>query len=241
MEIGTADPIATEENKRKRRRSGLITPGGGGGGGRSRGGGGGSDGPDDSDQQTELERERPNKSRIVIAFVLLIAMMTFGGLISAYVVLKTNGSAEWQPFALPIQVWVSTVIIIFSSGAYHFAKTAFDKEDHLSARKWLIVTAALGGIFISSQILVWFELVQQGLYMAGNPYVGFFYILTAVHAVHVLGGIIALGAILIRSWDDTLYVPELNRRKDLAHAVGLYWHFMGFLWVILFVLLGFWR
>jgi cytochrome c oxidase subunit 3 len=243
MEIGTAEPIITKEKKRKRRRSGLT--GGGGsngkrGGGGNGGGGGGGDRPDDSDEQSRTGLI-PNKSRIVTGFLLLIVMMTFGALIVAYVVLKTNGGAEWKPFALPIQVWISTVIILCSSAAYHFAKMDLDREYHQGAKKWLIVTAALGGTFISSQIIVWLELVQRGFYVSKNPYVGFFYILTAVHAAHVIGGIVALGAILLRAWNDTQFEPELQRRKDLAQAVGWYWHFMGFLWIVLFILLGFWR
>jgi cytochrome c oxidase subunit 3 len=77
--------------------------------------------------------------------------------------------------------------------------------------------------------------------MQGNPYAGFFYILTGIHAVHVLGGIVALGAILLRSWNYTEYGPELEYRRNLARSVGWYWHFMGLLWIVLFLLLGFWK
>jgi len=99
----------------------------------------------------------------------------------------------------------------------------------------------LGAAFISSQILAWFALVQRGLYMSGNPYAGFFYILTAVHAVHVLGGIMALGVIVLKTWGETESATLLKRRRELAQTVGWYWHFIGGLWVVLFVLLGFWR
>ena len=77
--------------------------------------------------------------------------------------------------------------------------------------------------------------------MQGNPYVGFFYLLTAVHAVHVLGGITALSAILLRSWYPTSNEVAIRRRIGLAQVVGWYWHFMGLLWIVLFVLLGFWK
>ena len=63
-------------------------------------------------------------------------------------------------------------------------------------RNGLTATAVLGAAFISSQLLAWLELSERGLYFAGNPYAGFFYILTAVHALHVLGGVIALGLLL---------------------------------------------
>ena len=67
------------------------------------------------------------------------------------------------------------------------------------------------------------------------------YILTAVHAIHVIGGIVALGSILLRSWSPTFAADEIVYRRNLGRAVGWYWHFMGGLWIVLFVLLGFWK
>ena len=96
-------------------------------------------------------------------------------------------------------------------------------------------------MFIASQILAWFDLVRRGVYMASNPYAGFFYILTSVHAVHVFGGILVLGYILLRTWNLTSNDDELEKRQSISKAVGLYWHFMDGLWIVLFVLLGFWK
>ncbi|MGH9820658.1 MAG: cytochrome c oxidase subunit 3, partial [Pyrinomonadaceae bacterium] len=138
-------------------------------------------------------------------------------------------------------IWVSTVIILASSITYHFAKVALDRENQPLAKKFLIVTTVLGAAFISSQILAWFALVERGLYVAGNPYAGFFYILTAVHVVHVLGGVIALGMILLKTWVDTEDERVLARRKELGQTIGWYWHFVDGVWIVLFVMLGFWK
>jgi len=240
MDIGTAEIIDDIEEP-KRRRSGISgsSSQGGNGGGRDPGGGGG-DRPDGNDS-LQPEIFAPNKSRIVTGVLLLIVTMTFGGLIAAYVVLATNNVAEWHPFDLPVQVWISTAIILISSISYHLGKRAVERNDQPSAKRWFIATAVLGAMFISSQMLAWFELSARGLYMQGNPYAGFFYILTGIHAVHVLGGITALGAILLKSWYPTIRENEILKRRTLANVVGWYWHFMGVLWVILFVLLGFWK
>jgi len=177
----------------------------------------------------------------MIWFLLLVVLMTFGGLMAAYIVIATNNVAEWHPSDLPIQVWISTAIIIISSIVYHFGKVAVDRNDHESARKWFIATTVFGAAFISSQILACMALSSRGLYMEGNPYLGFFYILTAVHAVHVLGGIIALGSILLRTLTPTDRLVEIVKRRTIAQVVGWYWHFMGILWIALFVMLGFWK
>jgi cytochrome c oxidase subunit 3 len=250
MKIGVAEPVEDEAPRKRKgsRRSGGGSkrgPGGnnGGGGGDNGGGpsGGGGGGPQDPGSEEHTEKSAPNKSKVVTWFLLLVVTMTFGGLIGAYVVVFTNNVAEWHPFALPIQVWISTAIIIISSVTYHIAQRAIEANDHAKLRRYLIVTTALGAAFISSQILAWMALVGRGLYMSGNPYAGFFYILTGIHAAHVLGGVIALGAIILRTATPTEYEPELEYRRNLSRSVGWYWHFMGLVWIVLFFLLGFWK
>ena len=174
-------------------------------------------------------------------FLLLVVLMTFGGLISAYVVIATNAAAEWNPFDLPVQVWVSTVLILAGSVTYTIAQSALNAENQPKAKIWFLVTTVFGGMFIASQLLAWFALVQRGVYVQSNPYAGFFYILTAVHAAHVIGGIVALGFIVLRTWEETSSVEEMTKRQQVSNAVAWYWHFMGALWIILLLLLGFWK
>lgn len=238
MDVGTAELI-NEQEEPKRRRSNL-SGGSPPGGSRRNNGGGGSDGPDDS-SDGEPTAFRPEKARILTGFLLLVVLMTFGGMIGAYVVIATNKAAEWQPFALPIPVWISTVLIILSSITYVISERATIVNDQPKAKKWMIVTTVLGAFFISSQILAWIELTRRGLYMQGNPYAGFFYILTAVHAVHVIGGIAALSSILLKSWYPAGSETDVLRRISLAKVVGWYWHFMGLLWLVLLFMLGFWK
>ncbi len=239
MEIGAAEIIEEPVNRKLRKRS-LTGSSGSVGNGSGKNPGGGGDGPDDGDR-SEVEPFRPGISRILTAFLLLVVLMTFGGLVAAYLVIATNNVAEWRPFDLPLPVWFSTFLILVSSVTYHLGKVAVDTDNQGIAKKWFIATAAIGGTFISSQLLAWVELTARGLYMTGNPYAGFFFVLTAVHAVHVLGGIIALGAVLLRTWRPWATEDEIIRRRALAQVVGWYWHFMGALWVVLFVLLGYWK
>lgn len=241
MEIGTAEPVGEPPKVTRRPHSRFF--GGGSGSGNGKNGGGGNDDGDPSrlDEFAEEHDARPDKAKFVTWFLLLIVLMTFGGMIGAYVVISTNGAAEWRPFDLPVQVWISTALILASSFTYHLAQNALFAERYDRSKKLLLTTTALGAAFISSQILVWVALVNRGFYMKGNPYAGFFYILTAVHAVHVAGGIVALGTILLRSWNETAVSEEIRYRRNLARSVGWYWHFMGALWIVLLVLLGFWK
>lgn len=242
MKIGTIDTIdhADKPKKPNLGRAGGSKPGGNKGGGRGPGGGG-SDGPNEDEKDLDRQRFVPGKSRILTGFVLVVVTMTFGGLIAAYIVIATNNVAEWQPFSLPIQLWISTAIILASSVTYHLGKNAIEDNEHAVAKKWMLATTVLGAMFISSQLLSWLALSARGLYVASNPYAGFYYIMTAVHAVHVLGGIVALGSILLRIWSPATSQESVAKRITFSQVVGWYWHFMGALWIVLFVLLGFWK
>lgn len=246
MKVGTIEPIREEEKELKLRK-GLTRIGGfgnNGGDNKDDGGGGGNNGNNfpKKNPPEEIVPEPINKSRIMMGFLLLVVLMTFGGLIAAYVVISTNKAAEWQPFAnLPFQVWISTAIILASSFSYHIAKNSLLEDKAEKAKKWFLITTVLGGFFISSQLLVWLALYNDGQYMTGNPYAGFFYIMTAVHAVHVLGGIASLGYIILRTWNTANSEREVEKRKNDAVSVGWYWHTMDGLWLILLFLLGFYK
>lgn len=243
MKVGTVETIPEPKEKRKRR-TGLSGGSAPSNGGRNRGGGGGGGSGDNNPGKQdfqEIEHFQPNKSRILMWFLLAVVLMTFGGLMGAYIVISTNGVLEWKPFDLPFQVWISTALILASSVTYQIALKAIYADNQPKAKKWLIATTALGAAFISSQLLAWFELVRRGVYVQSNPYAGFFYILTAVHAVHVLGGIIALGSIVLKVWYPAAADDGLERRRTLVQVVGWYWHFMDGLWLAIVALLGFWK
>lgn len=248
MKVGTIEPIKEDEKILKKnvglnRTSGFGNSNNGSNDDNGNNGGGNNGGNKPKKKETEEKIPEPtNKSKILMWFLLSVVIMTFGGLIGAYVVLATNGAAEWKPFAnLPIQVWFSTIIILASSVTYHIARSSLLKNQDQRAKKFFLTTTVLGGLFISSQLIVWLTLINRGLYMTGNPYAGFFYILTAVHAVHVLGGIFSLGYILLRTWNKANSEREIEKRKNDATAIGWYWHTMDGLWLVLLFLLGFFK
>lgn len=252
MKVGTIETVEEKKEKLKKL-SGLSSGGAGSNGGkRNRGGGGGGNGGNNGGDNGggnnnnqnyigDIEHYPSDKFRVGMWFLLLVVTMTFGGLIGAYVVIATNGAAEWKPFNLPVQIWVSTVLIVASSFTYVVAQKFLKHDKQENAKNWLLATTVLGAVFISSQLLAWFELVRREVYLSSNPYAGFFYVLTAVHALHVIGGICALGFVVLRAWTKTDSGEELEKRQSAARVVGWYWHFMGALWIVLFLLLGFWK
>jgi cytochrome c oxidase subunit 3 len=133
----------------------------------------------------------------------------------------------WAPVALPHTLWLSTAIILVSSVTFEAARRAYRRGSHPAAARLFVVTACLGAAFLASQLAAWRNLVHRGYYLAQNPYSSFFYMFTGLHAAHLIGGLIAL------------FIVVLGRatRRETVDAVTYYWHFLGALWLALFVIL----
>jgi len=176
-----------------------------------------------------------NRYRIGIWVAMASILMMFTALSSAYIVRAS--SSDWVPLKMPRILLVSTALILISSGTIEAARRKLKDLTANAVRPWLLLTVALGLGFLTSQFLAWRQLVRQGVYVATNPHSSFFYLLTATHGVHLLGGLVALAYLTLRRdapREDELAVAKAQAKAD---AVTLYWHFMDFLWIYLFVLL----
>jgi cytochrome c oxidase subunit 3 len=203
-------------------------PGGGGPGGGGSGGGG-------------SRGFSPDRYRIAILVGIASILMMFTALASAYIVRSgMPTSVDWHGGTMPSFVYLSTLLIIASSLTFTRAKAALMNDEEGAHRLWLGVTLLLGLGFLSSQLLAWRQLVSQGIYLASNPHSSFFYVLTGLHGLHLLGGILALVFLFVYVRRTGGPETELKKRA-LTDAVGIYWHFMDMLWVFLFLLLFLWR
>lgn len=181
-----------------------------------------------------------NRYRIGMWVALAAILMMFTALTSAYIV-RSASSDDWQPLKMPRILLLSTALIVISSGTLETARRKLKDEAASAHRRWLLLTVALGLGFLLSQLLAWQQLVRQGIYVSSNPHSSFFYLLTATHGVHLLGGLVALVYLSLRTRLARESELAVVKRQGAADAVTLYWHFMDVLWLYLFVLLFFWR
>ncbi|HEV2494559.1 MAG TPA: cytochrome c oxidase subunit 3 [Terriglobia bacterium] len=166
---------------------------------------------------------------------LAAIVMLFAAFTSALVVRK-GISNDWVRTALPNILWLNTAVLLLSSLTFELARRAFDAGGDLwvvRGTRWLYLTLGLGVAFIAGQLVAWRELAARGVYLATNPSSSFFYLLTAAHGIHLLGGIVALGyaAIIVRK------IAAEPRKRIVVDLTALYWHFMDGLWVYLLILL----
>src|SRR5262249_42185280 len=168
--------------------------------------------------------------------VLLAAVtMFFAALTSAFVV-RRGLSNDWQHIELPHVLWLNTAILLVSSVVLEFARRALKSGQRESFNRLWTAGSALGVCFLLGQYIAWRQLSAQGIYLATNPSGSFFYVLTAAHAVHLIGGVLALlyvsaGALRLRLG------PGKRTAVDVS---AMYWHFLDGLWMYLLVLFLLW-
>lgn len=172
-----------------------------------------------------------------MALGLTSVAMLFIALTSAYIVREGAGN-DWRRLHMPPLLWFNTASLLASSWTLEKARLSYGRQS-LGTRRWLTATLLLGLVFLAGQLCAWRVLSAQGIYLSANPHSSFFYVLSGTHALHLLGGIVALMWLTWRS------VPSRDREGAVVktgwiEATSLYWHFMDGLWIYLLALLFFW-
>ncbi|MBK6698540.1 MAG: cytochrome c oxidase subunit 3 [Saprospiraceae bacterium] len=178
----------------------------------------------------------PNRMQ-AMRFGLWIAMasicMMFGAFTSAYLVRKPVGN--WYEFKLPVEFFYSTVLIMVSSIFMELCYKNFKSAHEAKFKSYLIFTTITGIGFVVMQIIAWKTLFAQGLSIDLNVSCSFLYLISGMHALHVLGGLAALIIVFINAFLIPFSANPLRTLK--IDLVRQYWHFVDFLWIYLLVFL----
>jgi cytochrome c oxidase subunit III len=189
-------------------------------------------GGDDGDRDPEFRGPGLENARLATMFLIAGEVMFFAGLVSAYFVLRM-GAAQWPPPLqprLPVLVTgLNTIVLLASSFA--LMRTLGDRGDRARVVRGLVLTGALGVVFLLVQGYEWIHLVGYGLTMTSGAYGASFYTLIGVHGLHVVGALVWLGIVIAGvSRGRFLEPPAAGLR-----ACGMYWHFVVALWPVLYV------
>jgi cytochrome c oxidase subunit III len=175
----------------------------------------------------------PASYRITMWMVLAAIVMMFGALSVAYVMVSEE---QRKPVPMPRMFFVSTGLILVSSATFHWAKRSLQQDRAGAYLRWLLATLGLGIGFLVSQLVGWRELARAGVYFSGHPRSTFFYLATALHGGHLVGGI-GLVFYLVSRRLRPLWQLHAEKNTVWTRVVGLYWHTMDAIWIWLFVLL----
>ena len=178
---------------------------------------------------------REDVVRLGLWMFLATVTMLFAAFTSAYIVRRSG--ADWRRIALPSVLWFNTLVLAASSVALEAARWGGTRGRWRAASAALAAAIALGLAFLAGQVLAWRQLIAAGLYAAASPHGSFFYMLTGAHLLHVVAALAFLAWGAARTWSGA-------GRRDPGRwtaTVGLcrtFWHFLGGVWIYLFVLLS---
>jgi cytochrome c oxidase subunit 3 len=166
--------------------------------------------------------------------VLLIAVsVLFSMLVIAYS--DRMVLTDWRPMPEPWLLWPNTVLLVFASAAMQWALTSVRGGRMGDLRRGLLAAGVFSLAFLAGQFLAWQELVALGYFAAANPANAFFYLLTAFHGVHLLGGLAALGRTAVKVYGT----EDASQMRQSVRLCAVYWHFLFVVWLVLFGLLLF--
>jgi cytochrome c oxidase subunit 3 len=191
-------------------------------------GGGGPGGEDDHGREGPEPFYDPGRFGLWL-FLGTLTMM-FIGFTSAYMVRRL--APDWIPLRPPGLLWANTAALLLSSGALEAARRRLRGWNVAGVGRWLLATGALGTLFVAGQLTAWRILVSRGYFVSSNPHNSFFYLLSGVHGVHLVVGLIWFGVVLVKA-RRFAYIPG----QDGLGMFATYWHFLTGLWVYLLLLL----
>ncbi len=180
--------------------------------------------------QEQRKKLHPHKFTLLIAMGSIVMM--FAGLTSAYVV-KSN-QVNWLQFPMPPAFWYSTLVMLTSSLTVHLAAKAFRAREMPRYRTLITLTAGLGILFVVLQCIGFNWLILNGVKILGagsNAAGSFLGVITGIHMVHVLGGVVALLIMFFRAFNSR----SKNYSSTSIEMAGMYWHFVDILWIYLFL------
>ncbi len=169
-------------------------------------------------------------ARVGLWVFIAVASALLTLFVSAYL-MRMHMSADWRSVPLPRILWFNTLLLALSSAALHLAQLSAKHGDIAGVRLGLLAggLAALG--FLAGQYLAWSGVMEEGFGAATNPASSFFYLITAVHGLHLAGGLVALARAALRSARGG---AALRLSIELC---ATYWHFLLIAWLVLFALL----
>jgi cytochrome c oxidase subunit III len=175
----------------------------------------------------QKKRIHPHKFALWVAMASIIMM--FAGLTSAYIV--KSGQASWQEVQTPVWFWYSTAVIIISSITVQAALRSMKQRQMTQYRSFLLATLVLGIVFVVLQWIGFQWLWQHGVKFEGAGEGQFLFIIFGLHALHVMGGIIALFVMLLRQY----FGKVISYDTSSMEVMSSYWHFVDILWIYLLV------
>jgi len=193
-----------------------------------------------SPETAPREHELKSLSLAAVGVVLVVVTMTFGAVIAVFLVRAQQG-AYWKHIEIPPILWLTTLLLLASSGAFEVARRRLSYNDQAGFFRLTACAAGLAVLFLLGQIAAWFQIVGSGVILKDNPHSWFVFLFSGLHGAHIVLGLACLGNLLLRTREPASGPRYQMHTRSLASAVAIFWHYLGLIWLVLFSLLLLWR
>ena len=168
---------------------------------------------------------------VALTTFLAVATSFFALILSAYSLRMELG--DWVPLTEPRLLWANTVVLVLASVAFQWTRNVTVSERSSQIKPGLLVTGALTIVFLVGQLIAWQQLNASGQYITSNPSNAFFFLLTGLHGIHILGGMYVWARATVRVWSKT----DADAVRQSVELCTIYWHFLLLVWLIIFGLM----
>ena len=166
--------------------------------------------------------------------------MTFSAMIAVFIY-RSQVPKFWGPLHIPLLLWFTTAILLASSVTFEKARQRLTAHDQAGFHQLMRWTVGLGAAFLIGQLTAWLQVVHSGIVLANNPHSWFIFLFSGLHGIHIVGGLIGLTYLMIRTREPASGPRYQMKTRVLAKGVSVVWHYLDFLWVLMFTLLLTWK
>lgn len=198
------------------------------------------DNPAAADASTQVAYDHAVAQRIALRFFIAIVSVLFFLFFITYIShsqypdFEALAGEPWKPFANKSSLWFNTVLLAASSIAMHIGLKSAQAQKLNATFLAMLAAAFFALLFILAQFWLWRQLTAMGYHLTGNAANSYFYLLTATHGLHLLGGVVVLMRSIMIFWQRV----DLERTRNRIALCTTYWHYLLILWLILFALLS---
>ena len=176
-----------------------------------------------------------SKGKLGLRYIMIVSSIFFSLFIVTYA--DRLVYADWQQMPEPFLLWFNTLILFISSAVFISAQIAAKNNQFEKVKQKLLIIGYLALAFLLGQLLVWLQLINLGYYVSTNPANAYFYVFTALHGLHLIGGLIYWIMTIRKVWIPSDIV--IAKTKHTVELCAIYWHFLLAVWVVLFGLMLF--
>ena len=176
-----------------------------------------------------------SKGKLGLRYIMIVSSIFFSLFIVTYSDRLVYG--DWQQMPEPFLLWFNTLILFISSAIFISTQIAAKNNQFKKVKQKLLIIGCLAIVFILGQLFVWLQLINLGYYVSTNPANAYFYVFTALHGLHLIGGLVYWNMAIRKVWIPSDIV--VANTKHTVELCAIYWHFLLAVWVVLFGLMLF--